>query len=399
MPGTTNILTINSGSSSIKFALYAAGEPPARLIRGKIDRIGLDDPTLTWTNSRTGDRQTYPAKASDIREAAFFLADWVAEQKGFDQVRAIGHRIVYGPGHSHAVFIDEALMNELHRNSVFDPDHLPGEIELIEIFRKRYPQLPQAACFDTSFHADMPRVAQLLPIPRRYDREGVRRYGFHGLSCAYILEELTRIAGAETANGRILLAHLGNGASITAIKNGRSIDTSMGFTPAGGIIMGTRPGDVDPCIVGHIISRDHLSTGQLNDLVNHQCGLLGVSEISPDMHDLLEKEGSDIRAVEAISLFCYQVKKWIGAFSAVLGGVGTLVFTGGIGENAAAIRWRICQGLEFLGIKVDEKRNAENASLISTTGSSVTIYVLPTDEEKMIATMVFRLLVAPDKKY
>ena len=311
----------------------------------------------------------------------------------------MGHRVVYGPGHKQAAYIDDALMKELRRNSVYDPDHLPGEIELIEIFRSHYPHLSQIACFDTSFHAGLPRVAHLLPIPRRYDREGVRRYGFHGLSCAYIREELMRIAGVETANGRVLLAHLGNGASITAMNNGRSMDTSMGFTPAGGIPMGTRPGDLDPGLIRYMISKDRLTVGQLNDLVNHQCGLLGVSEISPDMHDLLEKENTDIRAAEAIALFCYQAKKWIGAFSAVLGGVDTLVFTGGIGENAAVIRWRICQGLEYLGIELDEKSNAENASVISTVKSPVAVYVLPTDEESMIARTVFRLLESPDKSH
>jgi len=392
MPGEKNILTINSGSSSIKFALFTAGEPPGRLLRGKIDRIGLTDGVLTFTDDLTGHTETFPARASDIKEAAGFLVDWLEKQKGYDQMSAIGHRIVYGPGHSHAALIDETLMKELRQNAVFDPDHLPGEIGLVEIFQKRHPRLLQVACFDTSFHAGLPRVAHLLPIPRRYDREGVRRYGFHGLSYAYILEELIRTAGAETANGRVIIAHLGSGASITAMQAGKSMDTSMGFTPAGGIMMGTRPGDLDPGVIRYMFHKDQLTAAAFNDLVNHQCGLLGVSETSPDMHDLLKTENSDIRAAEAVALFCYQAKKWIGAFAAALGGINTIVFTGGIGEHAAVIRWRICQGLDFLGIQLDKEKNAENARMISPSGSRVTVYVLPTDEESMIARTVFRML-------
>jgi acetate kinase len=288
--------------------------------------------------------------------------------------------------------ITDELLDELHRISPYDPDHLPGEIELIKSFRQHNPELPQVACFDTAFHRTMPRVAQVLPIPRRFEAMGIRRYGFHGLSYAYLLEELARVAGTTAAQGRVILAHLGNGASLAAVRDGKSIDTSMGFTPAAGIPMGTRPGDLDPGVAWFMMQAENLTLKQFNDLINHESGLLGVSETSSDMRDLLKHEASDVRAAEAVALFCYQVKKWVGAFAAALGGLDTLVFAGGIGENAPTIRTRICDGLGFLGITLEEKRNIANAGLISAESSRVPVRVIHTDEEWMIATVVCRVL-------
>ncbi len=238
----------------------------------------------------------------------------------------------------------------------------------------------------------MPRVAKLLPIPRKFDEKGIQKYGFHGLSYSYLMEELTRIAGANPANGRIILAHLGSGASMAAVKNSKSIDTSMGFTPAAGLPMGTRPGDLDPGVAWYIIHSEQLTSNQFNHLINYESGLLGISETSPDMHDLLGLETEDIRAAEAISLFCYQAKKQIGAYAAALGGLDTLIFAGGIGENAPIIRSRICEGLEFLGIELDEKQNEVNAPIISRKEGKVVVRVIHTDEELMIAKTVSQII-------
>jgi acetate kinase len=241
-------------------------------------------------------------------------------------------------------------------------------------------------------HHDLPRVAQLLPIPRRYEAQGVRRYGFHGLLYAFFIEELARMAGPEAAQGRVILAHLGNGASLAAVRYGKSLDTSMSFTPAAGVPMSTRSGDLDPGLVWYLARTEQRSAKQFNEMVNFQSGLLGISETSSDMRDLLKRETEDKRAAEAVALFCYQVKKWIGAFAAALGGLNTLVFAGGIGENAPPVRARICEGLRFLGIELEEKRNAANEDVISSAASRVGVRVIRTDVELMIAKTVCQVL-------
>jgi acetate kinase len=286
--------------------------------------------------------------------------------------------------------ITKEMVDELRQLTPFDPEHLPEEIQLTEAFHRRFPDLPQVACFDTAFHHNLPRVAQMLPIPRRYETQGVRRYGFHGLSYEFLMGELARLVGAEAAQGRVILAHLGNGASLAAVHGGKSIDTSMSFTPTAGVPMSTRSGDLDPGLVSYLARTETMSAKQFNEMVNFQSGLLGISETSCDMHDLLECETQDVRAAEAVALFCYQVKKWIGAFAAALGGLDTLVFAGGIGENAPIIRARICDGLAFLGIELEEKRNVENGDVISSVASRVVVRVIHTDEELMIAHLVLR---------
>jgi acetate kinase len=284
------------------------------------------------------------------------------------------------------------MVEELHRLSPFDPDHLPEEILLTEAFHHRFPELPQVACFDTAFHHDLPRVAQLLPIPRRYEAQGVRRYGFHGLSYAFLMGELARLVGPESAQGRVILAHLGNGASLAAVRDGKPVDTSMSFTPTAGVPMSTRSGDLDPGLVWYLARTEKMGAKQFNEMVNFQSGLLGVSETSSDMRDLLGREGQDVRAAEAVALFCYQIKKWIGSFAAAMGGLDTLVFAGGIGENAQQVRARICEGLGFLGIELEESRNAGNAGVISPATSRVHVRVIHTDEELMIARSVCHVL-------
>jgi acetate kinase len=263
---------------------------------------------------------------------------------------------------------------------------------LMEALLQRYPKLSQIACFDTAFHSTMPRVAKILPIPRRFEAMGIRRYGFHGLSYSYLIEELARVAGEKAAQDRVILAHLGSGASLAAVSEGKSIDTSMGFTPAGGLTMGTRPGDLDPGVAWYMMKSENLTPKEFNKIINHDSGLLGISETSSDMQDLLAKENEDVRAAEAVELFCYQVKKWIGSFAAALGGLDTLVFAGGIGENCPIIRSRICQGLGFLGIEIEEKRNKVNAPIVSTENGKTAVRVIQTDEELMIAKTVSQIL-------
>jgi acetate kinase len=390
--GQACILTINGGSSSIKFALYQIDEAPLCLLHGKIDRIGLTDSKLTFNDEKGKHKGTLKVEASDHQSAADFLIDWLENQDGFSSVKAIGHRVVHGMNHTRPELITHELLHELHRIISYDPVHLPDEIKLIEVFRQRHPKLPQVACFDTAFHCKMPRAAKLLPIPRRFDAMGIQRYGFHGLSCAYLLEELARVDGAKAARGKVILAHLGNGASLTAVHDGKSIDTTMSFTPAGGLMMGTRPGDLDPGVAWYLMQSENLTPGQFNNLINHESGLLGISETSSDMQDLLTQETDDVRAAEAVELFCYQAKRWIGAFAAALGGLDTLVFAGGIGENCPVIRSRICEGLGFLGIKLEKKRNRTNAPLISKDAGQVVVRVMHTDEEWMIAKKVSQII-------
>jgi acetate kinase len=393
-----SLLTINGGSSSIRFALFDGGEPLRRLLDGKVDRIGLSGTNLTFKDAAGQSQNSHTIDASDRHSAVGFLLDWLETQQAFASVKAVGHRVVHGMTHSEPERVTPELLDELHRITPYDPDHLPLEIELIEAFRQRRPGLPQVACFDTAFHRTMPRVASLLPIPRRYEAAGVRHYGFHGLSYEFLMEELARLGDPAATKGRVILAHLGNGASLAAVRDGKSIDTSMGFTPTSGLVMSSRSGDLDPGLVSYLARTEHMSVSQFQEMVNHASGLLGVSEISSDLRDLLARESDDVRAAEAVALFCYQAKKWIGSFAAALGGLDTLVFAGGIGENAALIRKRICDGLGFLGIELDQKRNAKNASLISTDGGLVAVRVIRTDEEIMIARSVVRVLSLDDGK-
>ena len=388
------ILTVNGGSSSIKFALYRADSPTTRMLAGRIERIGLPKPTLTI---RDGPQKSAPRviAAPHHRAAGHYLIGWLEHHIGFANVAGVGHRVVHGGLKlSEAQRITPRLVAELHRISPYDPEHMPSGIQLMEVFHDRHPRLPQVACFDTAFHRHMPRVAKLLSIPRRFDAKGVQRFGFHGLSYTFLMGELERLAGPKAVRGCLILAHLGNGASLAAVRDGKSIDTSMGFTPAAGIPMSTRSGDLDPGLAPYLARTEQMTTKQLYEMVNHNSGLLGVSDTSSDMRDLLAQEAQDTRAAEAVALFCYQAKKWIGAFAAALGGLDTFVFAGGIGENAPQIRARICEGLGFLGIELSESRNVQPAEVISTDASQVTVRVIRTDEDLMIARSAKHLLEA-----
>lgn len=386
-----SVLAINRGSSSLKFAVYQTRPQLKMSLAGKVDRVGLDDSTLSWQATQSGHSEGQTI-ALDSEPGTGFLIDWLEVRPEFAAVRAVGHRVVHGMAHTEPARTTIELLNELHRAEPYAPAHLPLEIELIEAFRQRHPDLPQVACFDTAFHAAMPSVAKLLPIPRRYQSKAIRRYGFHGLSYAYLLEELTRVAGPRAGNGRVILAHLGSGASMAAVHAGASIDTSMGFTPAAGLVMSTRTGDLDPGLMSFLAHTEQMTPQRFNEMVNHESGLLGLSETSSDMRELLARETGDVRAAEAVGLFCYQAKKCIGAFAAALGGLDTLVFSAGIGERSASIRARICEGLGFLGIELHDERNAEHAAVISTDLSRVAVRVIATNEELMIARSVSRVV-------
>jgi acetate kinase len=391
--GDKCLLTVNGGSSSIKFALFELGDSLRRVVGGQIERIGLPNARFKAKGSSPADNFSRQILAPDYSAAVGLLMDWIEDRVRRGELAAVGHRVVHGgPKFSEPQRITPKMVEDLHRIEPFDPEHLPEEILLTEAFHRRLPGVPQIACFDTAFHHDLPRVARQLPIPRRYEAQGVRRYGFHGLSYAFLIEELARLAGPAAAQGRLILAHLGSGASLAAVRAGKPVDTSMAFTPVAGVPMSTRSGDLDPSLVWYLARTEHCDAKHWNEMVNFQSGLLGVSETSSDMWDLLQREAQDIRAAEAVALFCYQVKKWIGAFAAALGGLDTLVFSAGIGERSAPVRARICEGLDFLGIEIDQKRNSANADVISKDHGRVVVRVIPTDEESMIAKAVCRIL-------
>jgi acetate kinase len=371
-PTMPHILTINAGSSSIRFALFAAGAPPVKLLDEKIERIG--------------------SEAVDVMAGR--LVQQLQAKASIGTPDAIGHRVVHGMLHTQPERIAPGLLAELRRITPFDPDHLPREIALIEALQQRFPDVPQVACFDTAFHRHMPDVATRLPIPRRYTAAGVQRYGFHGLSYTFLLAELARLGDPAGARGRVILAHLGSGASLAAVLNGTCIDTSMGFTPAAGLVMGTRSGDLDPGLMSYLAAAESMTAAQFASVVNHQSGLIGISETSADVRDLLEHESVDARAREALAIFCYQAKKWVGAYAAALGGLDTLVFAGGIGENSAPVRRRICDGLKFLGVEIDEALNERHAASISK--GAVAVRVIRTDEESVIADLTGRVLKMND---
>ncbi len=384
------ILAINGGSSSIKFALFKAGNSLEQLFNGEIENIGTNKAKLNFNNTVDQQKNSIDFEAADQDQAANHLIDWLEKQAHFASVKAIGHRIVHGMKHTKPELISDDLLNELKKISAFDPEHLPQEIKLIEVFSRRRPALKQIACFDTAFHTTIPPVAKTFAIPKKYYNEGVQRYGFHGISYSYLMQELRKQNETE-ANGKIILAHLGSGASIAAAKGGKCIDTSMGFTPAGGIVMSTRSGDLDPGVAWYLMQQG-MDAEAFNNLINHQSGLLGISGLSADMKVLLQHEKENKDAALAIDIFCYQIKKYIGAYTAALRGLDTLVFIGGIGENAPVIRSRVCAGFEYGGIRLNEDKNNKNEWLISDNDSNVKVYVIPTNEELMIANFVNNIL-------
>jgi acetate kinase len=362
------ILAINAGSSSLKCALFtfeADAQPLAR-------------ETLTGPTGSCGPR----------------VLEWIGRHTKAGRLAAIGHRIVHGgPIYSDPQRLTSSVVETLRRLIPFAPNHLPDEIALVEMLNQHFPGVPQIACFDTAFHADMPAVARRLPIPDVYDQRGVRRYGFHGLSYEFLLQELERIDGSKAADGRIILAHLGNGSSLAAVRDRHGMDTTMGFTPLGGVMMSTRAGDLDPGVVTYLARSEQLSASQLEHLLSHGAGLLAISGSTGDMRMLLAQEATDPACRLAVTAYVYGIKKAIGALAAVLGGIDTLVFSGGIGEHASVIRARVCDGLEHLRIRIDLAANDANERVISSGISGVRVLVIRTDEELMIARAAHRMLV------
>jgi acetate kinase len=362
-----HILALNCGSSSLKYALFEADERGERaLARDEVERVG----------------EAVPDHAAAVGAALDELA-----RDHLPAPDAIGHRIVHGGrDHVRPERVDPALLSSLRALIPFAPLHLPAELRAIEAATKRFPDRPNVACFDTAFHRTMPEVAQRFALPRRLFDDGVRRYGFHGLSYEYVVESV----GAR-ALGRAVIAHLGSGASLCAVRDGRSVDTTMGFTPAGGIVMGTRSGDLDPGLVVYLLENGY-DAGALDRLVNHEAGLLALSETTADMKRLVDARERDPRAALAIDVFSWHARKAIGALAASLGGLDSLVFTAGIGERAPSVRKEIARGLEHLGVRIDEGKNEANAAIISPGGGAVTVRVVATDEERMVARHTGRVV-------
>jgi acetate kinase len=387
------ILTINSGSSSIKCSLYEMGPEERRILSGDVDRIGLQGGHFRFRDASGEILIDQQCDLPDHDAALKTLLEWLQTRFTNHFLDAVGHRVVHGgTRYSQPHLISEELVEALQEIIRLAPEHLPHELKAIRAIGHHFPQLAQVACFDTAFHRQMPEIAQRIPLPRSLWQEGVLRYGFHGLSYEYILQKLREIAGAEAAEGRVIVAHLGNGCSMAAVRSGRGIDTTMGLTPAGGLIMSTRSGDLDPGILLYLLQEKERSPSTLNYLVNQRSGLIGISGLSSDLRDLLRLESSEPNAAQAIEMFCYQARKHLGALAAALGGLETLVFTAGIGTNSPEIRRRICQGLEFLGIQLDPARNQSNADIISREGGPVTVRVMKTDEELMIARHTCKVL-------
>jgi acetate kinase len=379
---------LNSGSSSLKFGVYALGDHEEALeIEGAAERIGLGGGRL-WIRTAAGEsiedtRRSFPAHRDAVETLLRAL-----ETHRMSRVDAAGHRVVHGGPHRLAPErVSPALLADLAKLVPFAPLHLPSEIDAIEAVEAAFHELPQVACFDTAFHRRMPEVAQRLPLPRSLWEEGLRRYGFHGLSYEYVLHELS-----PAPDERIVIAHLGNGASMAAVRGEQPLDTTMGLTPTGGFMMGTRSGDLDPGVLLYLIEQKGYDAPRLDDIVNREAGLAGVSGITSDMRSLLEKRSRDPHAAQAVEMFCYQVRKHLGALAAVLGGLDTLVFTGGIGERAAPVREAICRDLEHLGVNLDAVANDADADTISRSGAPCSVRVIPTKEDLMIARHTRRLI-------
>jgi len=364
---TRSVLVINSGSSSVKFALFQLTRPPVPLRRGTIDLGG--------------------AAFSPDRLLASLSADVEDCPLG-----AIGHRIVHGGSlHTEPALLTDTVIADLERLVPLAPNHLPASLALIDACRRARPDVPQIGCFDTAFHAALPPESRRLPIPKAFHEQGVRRYGFHGLAFTFLMQELRRVSPGR-AHGRIVLAHLGNGSSLAAVHGGRSIDTTMGFTPLGGVVMGTRSGDLDPGVLVHLLRTTGRDADGLERLISRDSGLAGISGRSGDVKELLAREADDPDCHLAITIYCYEIRKRIGSFAAALGGLDVLVFSGGVGEHAPSIRGRICGGLEFAGVRLDPARNAGNDEVISTGDSPAMVRVIPANEEAVIAEAAHTLL-------
>jgi acetate kinase len=392
VPLFRSILTMNRGSATLKCALYDASDRETLLVSALIEQAGSSGSLLKITDASGKRLFDGPVGRADSHEALDAMLAWLAEHGFLLHLAAVGHRIVQGgPNHTKPERITPAFLADIGQFVELDPDHLPSAIRGIRLIAAKFPELPQVACFDTQFHNDLPDVARRYALPRRLYEQGVFRYGFHGLSYEYVMSELRRVEG-EIAAGRIIIAHLGSGASMVAVKNGKSVDTSMGFTPLEGLVMSTRSGDVDPGALLYLMENKNIAAKEMSHLLNKESGLLGVSGISGDMRVLLEKIPADKECAKAVEMFCYRAKKYVGAYVAALGGLDALIFAGGIGEHAPAVRKQVCESLEFLGITLDPASNEANAALLSPPGSRVKVRIVKTNEDLMIARHVREVL-------
>jgi acetate kinase len=384
-----NVLALNSGSSSLKFGLYCIGSSRIeRLFSGEAESIGDKSGKYHAEDSHGNALFSETGRIPSQREAIVRIRKLIVDFK-LPEPAAIGHRIVHGgPRLRQHCLIDGAVLAQLDAATAFAPLHIPSALSVIRFAQEHFPRLPQAACFDTTFHAELPDIARVLPISRDLQSEGIQRYGFHGLSCESIVHQL----GSGLPN-RLVIAHLGNGASVTAVKDGKSIDTSMGLTPTGGVIMGTRSGDLDPGVLVYLMREKKFDPAMLEELVDHRSGLLGISGVGSDMRRLHEVASSNADARLAIAMFCYSVRKQVAAMIAALGGLDLLVFTGGIGENDVEARAAICGGLSWFGLSLDETRNRSANNPINDSGSRCAVRVLVSQEDEQIARHT-RALVA-----
>src|SRR5271156_5021141 len=394
--GRERVLTMNRGSATLKSTLYEVGRDPGKRAEALVS-ISVAYSYTTSARLKIADANCTTlldssVKGTDSNAALEAIFAWLHKHEYLSGLQAAGHRLVHGGArYSEPQRITPKFLAALKKLVPLDPDHPPAAIKGIKFVAKKFPKLAQVACFDTAFHGSLPTVAKMYALPRRFYDEGVRRYGFHGLSFEYIVGELRKL-DAKLAAGRVIVAHLGSGASIVALQDGKSMDTSMGFTPLEGLVMSARSGDVDPGLLLYLLAAKKMSAKEAGTLLNKRAGLLGVSASTGAMRELLEKAPQDAHAAEAIDLFCYRTKKYVGAYAAALGVLDALVFTGGIGERAPAIRQRICGGLDFLGIRLDAVRNTANAPVISATDSRVNVRVIQTNEDLMIVQHVITVL-------
>jgi acetate kinase len=375
---------MNRGSATLKSTLYEVGTREEALLSISVDYGDARGARLRIAGASGAALLNSSVRGRDSNAALEAMFAWLDKHEYLSGLQAAGHRLVHGGARYHEPQrITPKFLRQLEKLVPLDPDHLPAAIRGIRFVAGKFPKLAQVACFDTAFHSSLPPVAKMYALPRRFYEEGIRRYGFHGLSFEYIVGELRKI-DAKLAADRVIIAHLGSGASMVALRDGKSMDTSMGFTPLEGLEMSARSGDVDPGLLLYLLAEKKMSAKQAGVLLNKQSGLLGVSGTTGDMRTLLERAAQDSHAAEAIDLFCYRAKKYIGAYAAALGGLDALVFTGGIGERAPAVRERICNGLEFLGIQLDAAPNRANAAVISASDSRVNVRVIQTNEDLMI---------------
>ena len=385
------LLVINPGSSSVKAMAYDESELEKALNSVSIEGIGTGQATLL-PGSVFDENTIQHVDAPDYITAVKLIREWLEGKMGESVISVIGYRIVHGgERYKQPTKIDSEVIEYLRSITSFAPNHMPGAIDCVEAFRAVYPEVAHVACFDTAFFSDMPKVNQTLPIPKSISEEGVRRYGFHGLSYEYLLESFQDHEGEVAARGRVILAHMGNGVSLTACHNGQPVDTTMGFTPVSGVPMSTRTGDIEPGVIFYLMREKGMAVEEISDMVTKKSGLLGISDDTSDMYHLLQHQHENESSALAVEYFCYEIKKQIGAYIAALGGVDSIIFAGGIGERSDEIRARVLEGLGFIGVVIDPERNKRNARLISGDDSSVGVHVIPTHEDIIIAKQAMAL--------